>query len=162
MYPPISLSPVCSANDQQRSCAFLLQLCLASHVRYSLYSFVITLHAYIHTCFPSRPLAVVSAQVTSYTSSDTCSSTGFTTSDSSQGTGQCCVKEGGRSYKWDTGPCWACVGKCYLIHVRSLPSASVFLPRQCTGFFQTRPPPPYLSQASLAEKGPSSPCTLDT
>ncbi|KAL5517473.1 hypothetical protein EMCRGX_G003018 [Ephydatia muelleri] len=43
---------------------------------------------------------LVSAQVTCYTSNDTCSSTDFTTSDSSQGTGQCCVKEGGRSYKW--------------------------------------------------------------
>ena len=111
------------------------------------------------------PLTVVSAQQC-YTTSTTCTSTNFTIpSTRPAGPYACCVNGGGVSYKLSTnGPCTACVGKCCLLRVRSLPpgSASVPLPRQYTGSFLTRPPHPYLSQAFLTEKDPCSTCTLDT
>ena len=82
------------------------------------------------------PLTVVSAQQC-YTTSITCTSTSFNIpSTRPAGPYACCVNGGGRSYKLSpTGPCTACVGKCCLLRVRSLPSASVPPPATVFGFF---------------------------
>ena len=91
------------------------------------------------TCFPSLPLAVVSAQQC-YTTSTTCTSTSFNIpSTRPAGPSACCVNGVGVSYKLSTtGPCTACVGKCCLLRVRSQPSASVPPPATVFGFFSNQ------------------------